>query len=758
MALSKKKLKYLQRHAGRKSPAEIARELDVPLQEVIAHLNSMPGKAGVSVVAVENRDKILVWMLGGIVLLAPFIVLQDLSNFSDLPKKAFIQLGSMILFGLWLHNLSRLTVVEIRKCFLYLPLGFLILWSLFSITWASDHFSAFTIWIHWAACGLVFFVAFQILDDTGRRNLILGLIFTTATLASLLGLAQQILEVDWVRQIAPPSSTFANRNAASQYIVLNFPLGLIFLLTARRRVVIWAVALSLAFIGSYLFHTFTRAGWLSVSGQVFLFLIYLVYRQFKLNHSLISGGQKMAALAAAFVVFLLLINLSAGGWSWRGHDAFDRLTSLWESDSKTSTTVEEDLSDGDYSSVSTRKTIYRNTLEIIREKPLRGVGLNNFVIYYPKSTLTGWWDKEIGLHRQQANTHNDYLQITSELGIPAVMVLFCFLAALVGRLPVFLSVRLSPEDRDAGCACMIGIAGLCANAVVSFPLYLAMPPFILAIYAAIFFHITEKKDGEDEKKSKWKWGRGKMVFPGIILVAMILALWIFWQYRFYRSELYFNLQSMGLRDRYYKESVHWGLKAHEMNPFRKDVHNYLGRALLKMEEREKAMEHFERFHESYPYATFNLYYMALCYKGLNQFEKAKPLVEMAIEILPDEGRLRDLSGWIYSSLNQPEKGLEEFRLAAQLIPEKSNYHYNHGVTAYILGNYDEAAEALGKSVQLKDDFYSARKFLGLTLVRHLDRPQEGVIHLKEALAMQPTGQDAEMLRNLLQNYEQTPSE
>ncbi len=754
MALSKKKLKYLQRHAGRKSPAEFARDLNVPLKEIMAHLDSLSGKTDGGAAVPHNSDKYLVWILAGIIFLAPFVVLQELYNFSDAPKKAFIQLGSLILFGFWVHNLSRSPVGEIRKCFLYLPLGFFLLWALISNSWASDHFRAFIIWIHWAACGLVFFVAIQILNDTRKQNLILGFIFITATLISLLGLAQEIFGVEWVRQIAPPSSTFANRNAASQYVVLTFPLGLILLLMARRRVLIWAIAVSLAFIGSYLFHTFTRAGWLTVSGQTFLFLVYLGYRQFRLNSTLFYGGQKLASVGAAILVFLLLASLSEKGLSWRGQRAFDRLSSLVESDAKEDHSTEDEFpkKSQKLNSVSTRKTLYRNALEIIKGNPWKGVGLNNFVVYYPKSTLTGWPDKEISLNKQQANTHNDYLQITSELGMPAVAAILCFLVALAGRLPVFIGKRLSQEKRDTGCACLISILGLSVNAVVSFPLYLAMPPFLLGIYTAIFFLVTDKR--EVGEKPKWVFSNGKIAFAGVILVTVILAVGTYWQYRILRSEFYYNLQSIGLRDRYYKESVHWGLKAHEMNPWRKDVDNYLARALLNMEDRKRAIEHFKRFHESYPYATYNLYYMALCYKELNQFEKAKPLVERAIEILPHEGRLRDLMGWVYSSLNQPEKSLKEFRLAAKMIPKKSNYHYNQGVTAFLMGKYAEAAEALGKSVELKGDYYLARKFLGLTLVEHLGRQEEGLIHLKEALALKPTGKDAKILRKLLEKFDQ----
>ncbi len=750
MALSNKKLKYLHRQAERKSPAEIAADLNVPLKVVRAELEKMQGKGEASINRIQRKEKILFWMLASFVFLAPFIVLRDFSNFADAPKKALIQIGGLALFGMWLFQQSRSPRIEIRKCSIYLPLAFVILWAFSSVFWAKDSYSAFIQWAHWAACGLVFFVSYHILDDSRKSNFILGLIFASATLVALLGLAQHIFEVDWVRQIAPPAATFANRNAASQYVVLTFPLGLIFFLAARRNTSIWIVSLAMASICAYLFHTFTRAGWLSVSGEIFLFIIYLAFRHYKLKSALISGGRKLIALGTACVVIILLANFSSQGWSWRGEEALNRFSSLWKGDLPDRNAPEETMVKGEeeYSSVLTRKTIYRNTLEIIKSHPWNGVGLDNFAVHYPASTLSGWQDKEIGLHKHQAKTHNDYLQITAELGAPAVAALICFVIALVRKFPVLFSRKLPENDRDTACACLIGILGLSANAIVSFPMYLAIPPFILAIYAAIFFRILgQENEGKDDK---WVWENRKMATPGVILIALILAGWIFWQYRFFRSEYYYNLQSIGLRDRYYKESIHWGLKAQEWNPYRLDVQNYLGRALLKIEDRKGAIEHLERFHKSIPYATYNLYYLALGYKELNEYAKAKPLLDTAINILPDEGRLRDLMGWVYSGLNQPEKALEEFRLAAQLVPRKSNYHYNLGVTAFLLGRYEEAAEALQKSVALKDDYFLARKYLGKTLIQHLDRPEEGIPHLKKAIELSPDGKETQSLRKILE--------
>ncbi len=112
-------------------------------------------------------------------------------------------------------------------------------------------------------------------------------------------------------------------------------------------------------------------------------------------------------------------------------------------------------------------------------------------------------------------------------------------------------------------------------------------------------------------------------------------------------------------------------------------------------------------------------------------------------------------GWAYTGLNQSKKALEEFRLAARLVPRKSNYHYNQGVTAFLLGRYEEAAVALQTSVSLKGDYFPARKYLGLTLIQHLDQPKEGIAHLKKAIELKPVGKEAQSLRNLLKQIERT---
>ncbi len=231
MSLSNKKRKYIHRQSNRKDPDEIANVLKIPLEEVLAELEKIHHKKNLS--SKNTSTGFLVWTLCGMVLLAPFIVVPSFTDLSDMPKKTFVQIGSLMIFGVWLRALYNSRKVEIRKCPLYLPLAIIIVWSLLSVFWANDGYNAFTQWAHWAACGLIFITILNLPADNLSLRRILFSFFISTTLVSLFGLTQYYFELDWVRQTAPPAATFVNRNHASQYVVLGFPLGFVFFLMAN---------------------------------------------------------------------------------------------------------------------------------------------------------------------------------------------------------------------------------------------------------------------------------------------------------------------------------------------------------------------------------------------------------------------------------------------------------------------------------------------------------------------------------------------
>jgi O-antigen ligase len=297
--------------------------------------------------------------------------------------------------------------------------------------------------------------AFVIYLLLGLLGLVLSLMFLSAFLRwaaiwgllagfagfTVLGLIQAagvklsfMLPIQWWR----PASTFANRNIAAQFIVFGLP----FLLFAAGKswqlgkvsgkkrwygllaglLAVAAGALVLLFINA------SKNGLLALAVQV----LYLPLAWFWLRNPSRQNSErhrrllKLIAGALAGVVLVLSIALTVPQtrgrmlYSWR----------LFKQKGVTGV-------------LRARYLFWRNTLVMIRDHPLTGVGIGNFRIVYPLYSRSFAWDTVTGYTKRARKAHNDYLQLAAECGIPALVL---FLILLVRQ---FYLLRI-PEAGEGG--------------------------------------------------------------------------------------------------------------------------------------------------------------------------------------------------------------------------------------------------------------------------------------------------------------------
>jgi tetratricopeptide (TPR) repeat protein len=330
--LSKKKLKYIRRHAARKSPEEIAKALDVPLKVVKKALSfdagfvldaprkvvkkalparrdasqSKPpkdaeppeerlsadaetGEASFPSLVERFLARAPYWGVFALVVAAPFMVVPGLRDYSNLPKSVFVQLGALALVFVWLVGSGIREDCRLARTSLDLPLLAFIGWATVSLIWGHNTYEALLVWSRWAAAGLVFLLTVNVVR--GRRDvrvLLWGLLGSAAVVA-LVGIWQYLLEIGrnpppfpqdflaqiwylvalyWIPQSQSPAASFGNPNFAAQYVVLAMPLCAGLFLTARTRAGEWLAALACSLMGVYLLHTSTKACWVAVGVEV----------------------------------------------------------------------------------------------------------------------------------------------------------------------------------------------------------------------------------------------------------------------------------------------------------------------------------------------------------------------------------------------------------------------------------------------------------------------------------------------------------
>lgn len=93
----------------------------------------------------------------------------------------------------------------------------------------------------------------------------------------------------------------------------------------------------------------------------------------------------------------------------------------------------------------------------------------------------------------------------------------------------------------------------------------------------------------------------------------------------------------------------------------------------------------------------------LCAFG--RYEKACALIERHLQAHPDDGEAHYSLGGVYTDLmKQPQRGVEHFRRAAELAPDRTEVFNALGVALLKVDRDDEACAAFLKAGELDDDF------------------------------------------------------
>jgi len=720
MQISNKKRKYIRRHADRKTPEELAKELRLSVRQVKAVLK----KNGVFKAAPGEQPTVSVCfgILTAIIFLAPLVIFNGLYEYSMLPKLIVIQAGSLILLFSWLlTGLYKQETFVFVKSNLYLPLICFLVWALFSFFWSTNRYNSLVLWVHWSACGLVYFLCLQILTSVNRIKVLFYMLSIAAVIVSIIGLLQYFFEIDWFLQLAKPASTFGNKNMAAQFIGLCFPVVVMFFIRSKKGWKMWASAPVLSLVMVYLFHTRTKAAWIAVMVQVFFLVLFFLYDRFALKGKVGSWHlQKIIAGISTAVVVLLLINLGPAGWKWQVGQVsrqFEKMVSITldrpdESSSNVSFEMEGTSEDYAASSTGARLIIWRNTIDLIRTHPIKGVGLNNFGTEYPRIAVDSERDILLTLYQGPRHTHNDFLQIFSELGLPAILLIIWASFTILKSAAALLKPYTPQENRTIGIICLAGITGLAVNACASFPMYRAVPPLLLAVYSAILYHMTcvIEPEGMPSGRLRNTTNLSKKIFRVFVILSfLILCFWSVVQIRWLAADRYSKQRLLAMAQKNWPAVIYWGKKVLSTNPFRPDVKHAMDRAYFETGKFQEAEEYLIAYQKVYPHTTHNLFFLAKNYELLQDYQNAETTIKYLMSILPDHADSHNLLGRIYGRRSQHEEAIREFRMATKLGPEESDFHFNLGIELFKGKRYEEAVVSFNEAVKLNDKSVLAHK-------------------------------------------------
>ena len=464
---------------------------------------------------------------------APVLALYGLNPWGFNPSVALAsvyQVGLAVLLLWALSTRLRLGALALawRRDSLLRPLGWLFAWACLSTLWAHNHYEAALKLLLWAAALLCASLVVAWPAQQRQLRCLIATVFAVGAVLAAYGIVQIAYGIAWPasdhlvslsKYTAP--ILFGNQNHASQYLLLSWPLGLVLLARSRPSpgfALSWWSAISLYFACLLLARSLSAQ--LALIVQL-IFVLFFWRRQLSLRplRDFVVRRHARQLLAAVFLLLgvVLLSSPELRGLLARIHLAVP--AELWE---KWQFLRQPELQ------LPHRVAPWLNTLPMIRDHILLGVGIGNWTVFYPDYQGAVWWDQlSFGMLYRYQNAHNDYLEIFAELGLVGMALA---LWAILRLLRIWWPLRGGADG-----LLIVGPVGFAVLADYSFPMVVPGSLVLLLLHIALL----ERSRLAAVDEAPGVGMIGTMGFGHRLAIATaalcLLGVSVF-QYRMYRAE------------------------------------------------------------------------------------------------------------------------------------------------------------------------------------------------------------------------------
>lgn len=166
------------------------------------------------------------------------------------------------------------------------------------------------------------------------------------------------------------------------------------------------------------------------------------------------------------------------------------------------------------------------------------------------------------------------------------------------------------------------------------------------------------------------------------------------------------------------------------------AHLNLGLVYRLQNQNEKALTHLRRAAELNPKDPKPLVELARLCLDTGKLGDARGYLRMLRDRFPKEPELPVLEGALASLQGEWGVAIEKFQQALKTRPNDFRIHYNLGIAAYQLRRYEEAEKHLKRTVELKPDYTTGWKSLGMTYEAR-GMPEHAIRAYSESIKREP---------------------
>jgi len=688
---------------------------------------------------------LMIMVIGLMPLLAPMWLGADYI-FQPAPediKTAYGIVGTFLGVFVWLLAQYRKKEATIQKSDYYTPIiGFLI-WCFITLFWIEDGYLAVLMLTQFVSYSLVFFLVVNTFKTVKNIELILKVLTIVLLIVSSIGLLQYyLIDNNFIQnlflQAHSPGATFANKNMASHFVVMTIPLATLFLLRAQKykEISAYSVITLTAFL--FLMNTHARQGYLAIAIEIFAFILFVSVdyiknrdRAFILN--LNKGKEKL--LAIVLIIFLLVMILN-----------------IENIDPNNQNKVVQNISEITIQGGSGRFPAWLNTIEMIGDYPIQGVGIGQWPESYPKYYDSVKKDVIFNEKLRLARLHNDYLEMLANVGLIGYLFLLWIAYLTIKKILYNLS-RVS-NNRDLILGTSLGLLGFIVVAMFSFPVRVYLPAFLAFLYLALISVISSNQVSNISIKKYSK----KYLLYGVLIIGLVFMFvskaaysWLMGQHHYITALSYAN-------NNHIESAKNEALMAIGYNPFAQDYYHLVAKILASTVNVESAIPYYKKVIDISPFNTIALLDLSLNYKLIGDTKMEKKVLNFILRF--DPRNVRAGARLVVNLVNNKEqknaniiyKNLKNNFEYFKNRPNFGPYHTEVAQTAMFVGDY-KYVSYLYRDLTDRDPVSENYATLASIEYYYLNNKDIGIIFYKKALELDPNMPKNKNIRGMIERYE-----
>lgn len=658
----------------------------------------------------QRLKRVLQW---GILLLLFFVPLAYFplcyDRYNGVKESFTLMVFAVMLFSAGCYLLFN-RVVSFRRTAMDFPLAAFIAVCFLSLLFSVNPYEGMMRTFWFCALGLAFLSTHLVFRKSEEILFAFLIISLSGFLVCGYGLFLFFIHKKWF------IATLGVPNFASQYLLFVMPVsvGLVFLDNplAKRYRTFLAACFLLSYYSFIL--TLVKGAWIGFFISIFA-AFYFLKDRFKLE-SAAAGTKKWAGTILLGVVFFTVLSVYTDKPSpKRGVTTTKEFQQMMDVQSPTA-------------GIRTRFTFYKDTLSMIRDYFITGVGAGNFAFIYPEyRTLK---EDIHGYHERLTRVHNDYLQIFAEMGVAGFAIFFWIIFIYFRRFlrwAVHQSHTAAYNENLLVFALFSGIVATLVQSLFDFNLYNP----VSSLYFFVFLGASFSLFGDANKQSLSLKESHRMALA--VMAFSFSAAFFYFPARFLVSEYWkkqgavahllkqynaahinyskaikanlFDFETYGLASenafaqKKYKDALDFINHALSYSPKDYQFLNFRGKAYFAMHEYLKAYNDFQTALRIYDFSIPH-YNLGLLYETYGQIGHALKEYKLCAERNPSYSPAYYKLGILYGMGGFPARALSYFKKAEIEYRDDADFHYNMALALMETGKTSRALQALKKSVSL----------------------------------------------------------